>query len=279
MRESLNKDWIETLYIPPLEGKHKFWTRRIKKESEYRDYVISLGNNLSLKPLEDNSYPKDNSKTFMGLHVFSKYSENWINLVGKNEMTALSLGPGKLLDIESYETLLDSWLSPDSHYSAATESNGALVTASGLTHGEWVSIGKPKTAKEAAHLLNLKYKSTLYQGPSATLGSSPNYSASPLWADSALELLPSWVVANEACPFKQIYSSLGFRLDGDNDALDNPYTPLYYIDSITKRSFGRVISIKGSMFFDIDNDNLIDEEKMKHNNKGFSSLYLERVPR
>lgn len=85
-----------------------------------------------------------------------------------------------------------------------------LITHAGLTAENWKVLGEP-SVQEAASILN-----ELVREPSGmvfTAGlipdrESPNAAAGPLWADSAAELLPSWLEfcdSGRQMPFSQVH--------------------------------------------------------------------------
>lgn len=238
---------MKTLFIGTLEGQYKILRDDIgAKIIPDVDSVVSLGNLITCSPNE-------RSRDGVGRNeIVLDYWENSISkpkirLIGSNEIAALNF-PSEWTSSLGNRFLREGWLSPNPTFFTAIESMGRLVTHAGLTYGEWVEIGKPKTAEVAAELLNEKYAKTLKQGDSYKITGIPNMNASPIWADSILELYPSWILAPEPCPFDQIYGSESINTVSGRESVSNRENLLFYIDKISYRKFGSLVGIKGAVF-------------------------------
>jgi len=125
---------------------------------------------------------------------------------------------------------------------------GRLVSHGGLTHGLWREIGSPATAQEAADALEELYRNTIYQGDSYALGHAPNFSANPIFADPLLETYPSWITAEEPCPFGQIHGAA--NLNTTRGQLLRGETSSYFgwLDRVLYKPYGSIAEIKGTQF-------------------------------
>jgi hypothetical protein len=129
-----------------------------------------------------------------------------------------------------------------------------LVTHGGLTHGEWIRIGKPKSAAEAADRLQEKYENTLYQGECFLLNKKPSAFANPIWADAVLEVYPSWILAHEECPFDQIHGGESLNRSRGRQAFSSDTSIVSYCDDVRYRKFGSIATINNAIFLAIDMD-------------------------
>lgn len=245
---------FKTVFVGDLNGQHKIWKANYSKACNSADEVIQLGNIIGCNEhAKDGPISGANAATLKMAFLYKATQEKWKQLIGPHEIAALNM-PDEWTNKDSRKILRDSWLSQDPIMQVATVSKNRLVTHGGLTYGEWVKIGKPKTAEEAANLINEKYYKTLYQGKAWRLGDAPNFSANPIWADPFRELYPSWVTSEEKCPFGQIHGSGSLHNNEGRELLQIKDTPLYYIDKVRYRSWGSYLYIKGTQFLSIDID-------------------------
>ena len=273
----------DTLYLPGLYGQWDAWNSSINPIVTTVDIVIQMGNiigfNDSIVHKEETVGGARGYNSVMVDNIFSSWAQEtkWIQLLGPNEIIALSDANNDYIDdnaaqmlrevffgtpvvkkgkknrtIEKFERSQDNPLSAI-EFHVAYSYNGRLITHGGLTHGEWVSIGKPTQARKAARLLNEKYAQQLWLGDSVRTGVPPNMAANPVFADDVHEVYPSWIYAQEKCPFDQVFaqtldSQLGKR------ALHNEFSPLYWLDDslISYPRFGSVINIKDALFIGLD---------------------------
>jgi len=250
----LSVEYDRTAFIPSLNGQYKVLKKDVLKVCNQSDYIFQLGNLIGCNPfVADKETQGANEAILSNTLMYRATDENWVQIVGSNEIAALN-NPEEWTNQNSRKILRDAWLGDTPSMMTASSSSGRLVTHGGLTYGEWVLIGRPDTAEEAADRLNEKYSRTLYQGPSFRLGNPPNYSANPIWADTFMELYPSWITALEPMPFDQIHGSYNLNTERGRLLLGKPENPLYYIDHLNFRKWGSITDIKGMIITGIDLD-------------------------
>lgn len=149
----------------------------------------------------------------------------WVQLAGNHE--AQYLQPPRFkwyeaLPDETVATLRRWWEDGSMQLAAAFETDGVevrrpggeretvgagelLVTHAGLTAGLWKRLGAPRTAAEAARLVNEgRHEETSPVWDSGRMLDSLNRSAGVVWAEAANEVYDSWRRA-EAVPFHQAH--------------------------------------------------------------------------
>lgn len=268
---------VDTMFLPPMYGQWKIFRKFMEPLIKDVDVVVSLGNNVSLhesaqKPLGRGKWHTDNAA--LSNEILSFYlpdgdslhdrtqapqgarEVDWVQLVGPYEIIALSDTESALLPPEVLRMLREAYFSHEEGESAikvAYASNGRLCTHAGLTYGMWEEIGKPDTAEEAAQLLNERFSDALYFGNSLSTGCPPNLAADPVFADTVMEFLPSWLYAPVSCPFEQVSASSLNNARG-NAALRSELSPLRWIDEggVLFTRFGSVTRIKDTQFFGLD---------------------------
>lgn len=275
---SKNEKYWRTLFIPPLIGNHKLWKTRLIKSMNKTHAIIQMGNLVNINGIIKDNPEKynDNGPNFLLLKLARLYdlsTASYTQLIGPNEIAALNL-PKEWTSPGSNAILREGWLSDNDRFFTAAVSNGKLITHGGLTYGEWLAIGSPDNASIAAQRLNFKYNGTLTQGDCYQLGGPPNYAANPIWADAALELIPSWITAPQAMPFEQIYASGRIDSATSKDAI-NDRTILSHADKIITRSFGSYITIKGKDLLGLTID--LDQSKENTRITKERALYVEKV--
>lgn len=206
------------------------------------DEVYQFGNILGLS-----EYASDAYNTGPNMEVLSDFHkrtqlDKWCQLIGPNEIAALNV-PKEWTNAKSRVFLRELWMG-DNAAKVAVESRGRLLSHGGLTYGEWIEIGRPETAKEAATLLNEKYAKTLYQGPAYALGGAPNFAANPIWAHPSRELYPSWIAAPESLPFDQLTGG-GSLNNPEGRSLAGNDSIYKFADKIRYQQYGSKIEIKG----------------------------------
>jgi hypothetical protein len=240
-----------TIFVPDLEAQYKIWKGSVAPACNKADEVFQLGNLIGCYPeAKDRKNEGYNSALLKLAGLFRSTQESWVQLIGPNEIAALN-NPDEWTNQTSRKILRDGWLGRDPFFQVAGVSKTRLVTHGGLTYGEWVSIGKPDTAEEAASRLNDKYQRSLYQGPSVALGNFINYSANPIWCDPKLELYGSWLTAQEECPFGQVHAG-SLNNDHGRALIADESQPLHYLDSSFFRNWGSLAQVHGANFFGID---------------------------
>lgn len=226
-----------SLIVAELVGQYKIWDGIISQEAQNVGEVIQMGNLISIvKNSDEYEATEDrNLKTIERIDLFRSTTDNWLQLIGPNEIFALNR-PGEVTRESTDRYLRRAWLTDDPAMYAAGVSRGRLLTHGGLTHGLWVKLGRPQTAIEAAEAINSYYAKTLYQGKSMNLGHVSNFSANPIWANPLTETYPSWITAEEQCPFAQLHGGANLASELGSSMLESGS---YYLDSLEKVRFGR----------------------------------------
>jgi hypothetical protein len=240
----------KTFFIGDMEGQHKVFQRSIKPIVEQEDTkLISLGNLISCYNDEHGASKSSRNTTI--LKMWTDIEVPKLKLMGPNELLALNF-PERWTNHVSNEILRDGWLSKKKNYLSALAHDDRLVTHGGLTYGEWLSIGKPTTAFDAAEALNEKYANTLYQGDCFKLTGTINPAANAIWADGITELYPSWLYASEECPFEQILGGESLNNERASQLKNNIDHPLYHLDQVEFKDYGSRASIRGTDFTCVD---------------------------
>lgn len=272
--------FYKTLFLPPIEGQHLIWKNSYAPIAGKVDEIVQLGNLVGCSDrMKDNSYNGPNAAVLSYIALWKSTYSNWTQVVGPNEIMALNF-PDEWTNIESNRLLRRRWLTDHkknwSAFLTAGVNKGRLVTHGGLTHGEWVKIGKPKTAEEAAERLNDKYCGTLYQGKCFKLNKRPNFSANPIFADPVMEVYPSWITAEEDTPFDQVHSGGGLNTIQGRLALNEKYSLLLHVDNVRYFSFGSLVEITGHTFLSIAPD--ITKDKIIRKLPEPWNVYIEKIP-
>lgn len=259
---ALEKD---TLYLPGLFGQWDVWGRNVLDVASTVKTTVQMGNIIGFN--EDVKSRTDGSRNFNSVLVDNIFStkvnnennesngNNWVQIIGANEIIALADidSEQSSLDEISAQILRESYFSKNSSMVFAYAHNDRLITHGGLTYGLWVELGKPKTAKKAADLINKKYERQLYFGDSLRVGSPPNLSSDVVFCDDIYELYPSWIYAKEKCPFEQVFAQTVNSVRGRH-AKSSEYSPLYWLDDscFSYPRLGSVVSIRDTQFFGLD---------------------------
>lgn len=153
--------------------------------------------------------------------------ERWIQLAGNHEAQYLrepTFEWPERIDARSAQTLNNWWGAGLMRCAAAlhTAYGDFLVTHAGLTSGFWHAVGQPGSVDDAALAINglIRAESPALFHAGAMLGFEPTFTAGPLWAAAASELVPSLLA--EPLPFSQIhghttiYDPAAGVLRGDN---------------------------------------------------------------
>lgn len=268
------KKFKRTIFVPSLEGQYKLWKNEIAPACNKADAVYQLGNVVGA-----NDYARDNERNGANeailkfVLLYRATQESWYQIAGVNEIMALNF-PDEWTNATSRQILRNAWFSKNPSMMTATVYEGKLVTHGGLTYGEWLSIGKPDTAVEAARLLNEKYAATLQQGSCYRLGSPPNYAANPIWCDPIMELYPSWVTSPEALPFDQVHGGVSVNTARGREVMDEKNNPLKFVDKVRYNSYGSRVDIGGREILGVDLDlpaKLISSIPQTH------QLYIEKL--
>lgn len=213
------------------------------------DEVYQFGNIIGLS-----EYAADAYNTGPNMDVLSDFSKRtqlskWHQLIGPNEIAALNV-PETWTNAKSRVFLRDIWMGENSA-KVAIAVRGRLLSHGGLTYGEWLAIGRPVTAEDAARLLNEKYQKTLYQGPAYALGSAPNFAANPVWAHPSRELYPSWISAPESLPFDQVTGG-GSLNNPEGRSLAASDSIYKFMDKLRYHQYGSKVEIKGQIIISLE---------------------------
>lgn len=272
----------KTLFLPPLEGQFTIWKNDFAPLAGKVDEVVQLGNLLYLGERlgEEERVALTHRRNLATLNLIilwrSTYA-NWTQLVGPHEILALNF-PGRWTPEEANRLLRRRWFTKDlrDHFTTAAVNKGRLITHGGLTHGEWVKLGRPATAEEAAQALQEKYDGTLYQGPSLRLGDRPNFSANPIFADPVQEVYPSWVTAEEAMPFDQVHSAGGLNTLLGRQMLTHEFSYLRHFEDVKYTRYGSLVTLGDSRFLSLSPD--IPTAKVLKHFPSHWTVYMEKVP-
>lgn len=243
----------KTLIVPSLDGQYKLWKNDLVLEANEANEIYQLGNLISINDNFKDKEVKGPNRAILGfIDLFKSTTTQWHQIIGTNEITALNF-PDNWTNKYSLR-FLKRWWFDDGFFKVADVSKNRLVTHGGLTYGEWVNIGRPETAREAAGLLNEKYAKTLYQGECFKLGNGPNYAANPIWSDPYIELYNSWLTTTEVCPFNQLHGSAALNRPFAREMINSELTPLFFLSSLSFRKWGSIAQIKGAYFTAVDLD-------------------------
>lgn len=241
----------KTFFIPGLHGQYKLWRGEILKNCNQVDKIIQMGNVIGCNEIAQDGPKYGANETLLKfMYLYRSTYDNWHQLVGPNEIAALN-APEEWTNAHSRQFLRNAWFAPDPMMTVATVDKQRLVTHGGLTYGEWLDIGSPKTAEEAADVLNRRYARTLYQGPAFRLGDGPQYAANPIWADPLMELYPSWITAPVSAPFDQVHTSGTLNSPEGREMANTITSPLHYVSQVNFRSYGSIATIKDARFLSI----------------------------
>lgn len=241
---------MRTLFIAEILGNQNLWKKVIAQEAQSADRIVQLGNLIGLRPLVSGREPESNLQLLRLANAYRYTQEDWLQLVGPNEMLALNY-PGKFTGERSDEILRGFWFSGDEEHSTmsvAGVDKSRLVSHGGLSHGLWVELGRPQTAIEAAAALEDRYRGTIFQGDGFKLGHRPNFAVNPIWADPLRETYPSWITAEEKCPFGQIHSASNLNSEAGRLLRGEESGYFKWIDRVLYKSYGSISEIAGTQF-------------------------------
>lgn len=264
----------KTIFLPSIEGQHKLWKSEIAPACNDADEVVQLGNVIGCDDVaRDKKTLGPNEAVLKYLILYRSTQDKWTQIVGTNEMAALNF-PDEWTNATSRQILRNSWFAKEPRMVTASVNKGRLVTHGGLTYGEWLSIGSPDTAEEAAGRLNEKYYGTVYQGSCFKLGNAPNFSANPIWCDPVMEMYPSWITAPVAMPFGQVHGSNNLNSVESRALISDKHSPLSFFDQVRFTSYGSRVFIKGIQILGV---NLELPKKLISSVPQPQSLYIEKL--
>jgi hypothetical protein len=146
-------------------------------------------------------------------HYLGTQPRQWIQLIGNHEAHYLRPPVFRWPDADAlcrkHIRLLNRWWRDGAAVAAVAVDSAEesfLITHAGITAEFWSTIlGGPSTAAEAARRVNelAKAESDALFRAGTFLHGAIDPSAGPLWADTAVELLPGW--ADRRMPFSQIH--------------------------------------------------------------------------
>jgi len=137
---------------------------------------------------------------------------NYVQLVGNHEANWLEAG-GPYFNTRSDPGAVEAlaaWVKDGGVYLAAAvegHGSGTLVTHAGMTSALWKALGEPRSASEAARLINDGWDHELHVNvtrPGLMLsGGGSKHGGGVYWAEAARELAMSW--RGVAMPFDQVH--------------------------------------------------------------------------
>lgn len=270
--------YYKSLFIPPLEGQQRIWKNDIANIAQGMDEIIQLGNLIGCyDTVKDGEKTGGNLYTLRYIMLWRATFSHWTQLVGPNEIMALNF-PDEWTNLESNGILRQKWFDKDDpgRFNTAAVNKGRLVTHGGLTYGQWVEIGRPQTAQEAADALNEKFNQSLYQGECFRLNGKPSFWANPIFADPVREVYPSWITAPESPPFHQLHSGGGLNTRDGRAAMYERFSFMQFIDYSSYTNFGGMVRIKGKNFYSVFHD--IKRETNLSKIPSPWQLYIEKMP-
>lgn len=257
--------------VPGLYGQYKLLKNELLPFIKKTDDVIYMGNIVgTAERVRDNSFKGPNHST-IELIERTVYGNPHTILMGANEMVALN-DPTRFVSTKSLLTLQRWWLEKEHTAQIATVRDNILFTHAGLTHGEWLSIGKPMTAQETADRLNEKYEGTLYQGDCYNMSGKLNMGANPLFADPYRELYPSWI-GREELPFTQAHATFDLNTYVATGLRNDPMHPISHLGDIQYTKYGSCVFMGDHAILGIDLQ--IDRDKILKELKHRNILILE----
>jgi len=237
---------MRTLYVAELQGNSGLWRELVSQEAQKADRVVQLGNFLGM----GQSMAARNKTLLKLVNAYRYTQEDWLQIAGPNELVALNY-PEKITDAEGDAILRRLWFATETNEPSmltAGVDKGRLVSHGGLTHGLWLQLGKPTSAAEAAAAINERYANSNFQGTAWKLGHRPNFAANPIWADPLRETYPSWITAEESCPFGQIHGASNLNSGVGLELRDEPNGYLRWLEEVRQKSYGSILRIGGSQF-------------------------------
>jgi hypothetical protein len=144
----------------------------------------------------------------------TEQSDCWVQLVGNHEAQYLRAPvfewPEAISD-DSAGTLMDWWTSHRMRCAVAISSDDEsfVVTHAGVTEGFWEqALDLLPTAEQVAGAINSfigHHDDVVFHAGEMLGGGRPNFTAGPVWASAAQELVPSWLDGGHPLPFSQVH--------------------------------------------------------------------------
>lgn len=273
-----------TLLLPSLLGQARWWKSQIRRRADMADRVIQFGNIVGTHPNAIDPVLKKHGTVYNGnsglvqalIVYYASTHDGWEQLAGTNEMAAIFAEDVYLVSERAAMYLAESWFEPEGSMKVAAVVDGKLATHAGLTYGQWIEIGSPLTAQEAADRLNEKYKGVTEFDDCYQLSGVPNFAADPIWADVYMETLPSWVTAPHECPFGQVHSKAGVHMSAGKNFIKDEKSYLFFLDRIGKweiQRFGSTVTIRDTPFISIEMNIPEHTEIRRWDKAGFLEYY------
>ena len=220
---------FKTLFLPGLFGQYKLWDGEIKNIVQKVDEIVSLGNLVGCTEYgKDSADRGPNQAVLERVHIWRYTYDAWFQVIGPHEVMALNF-PDLWTNKSSGRMLRNRWFNDYGRYKVAVVNKGRLVTAGGLTYGQWKEIGSPSSAEDAAAALNDRYEGKLYFGKSYRAGDAPQMSADPIFADPLIETYVSWILAGEPMPFNQVHGNNSLNSVDGYDLMHGDFSYLKFL--------------------------------------------------
>lgn len=136
----------------------------------------------------------------------------WVQLAGNHEAQYLRepvFDWPEQIGRRAQDTMRSWWAGGTMRAAAAVHTDGEdfVVTHAGLTEGFWRrALDRPPAAADAVRALNSfigRHDDVLFAAGQMLGGGSPDFTAGPMWAATASELVPSW--DGTPLPFSQVH--------------------------------------------------------------------------
>ncbi|MFC9555717.1 metallophosphoesterase [Rhodococcus sp. NPDC056960] len=207
--------------------------------------------------------PKSDRVVAMVDGYLKSHPTQWIQLIGNHETHYLRPPQFKWTEKPSRRTLRTIrswWTGAKAHVAVAvqTPAESFLITHAGVTYSFWRDVlDAAPTAALAAERINrlARADDDRIHRCGALLGAnSPDLVAGPIWADSALELIPSWT--DKRKPFSQIHGHTTVVDWRDTRAEELSSTPgCFHRDFVAKHE---IVDLAGGRLIGVDPGHLSD---------------------
>lgn len=244
--------YYRSLFLPNMYGHSAGWTKNIRRLAEGADETFLMGNfiNTNLELNDRKQVRRANSKILRYFQLWRATDDRFTMLAGPNEILTLN-GTRPWVTSASHMILRDSWFGTEPLLRVAGVSKGRLVTSAGLSHGEWLKIGSPDTAEEAANRLNEKYAGRLYMGPSIRLGDPLNFDANPIYGHPVSEIYNSWISSADEMPFSQVHSLENISIAPNHVLLSEDFGWDEKVEFRRSYRWGSILSTNGGFFIGV----------------------------
>lgn len=247
-------EYDRTAFIAKINGQYKIARNHLPKVIGRSDRSYFMGNMVGFNEYaSDHNSDTPNQNTITTINLMRQTYDVTL-LAGPNEMACLHY-PDEYTSDTTIEILSHWWFAKNNVLKVAAADRGRLISHGGLTYLAWKEIGSPKTAEQAAELINEKYGKSERHTSAYQLGFAPSYRASPVWADPLMETYPSWITSGEAMPFPQIHSRTSLSSFVGRKKMNDEVDPLYFLEKKKLYpTFGSTATISGKQMTAIDLD-------------------------